>query len=65
LLNLFVKGFALSISHCRNKECQKYSECSGHVLWQPTFISFAMGWISVVRQPIQKPINIVDDENKN
>jgi hypothetical protein len=30
-----------------------------------TFYSFAMGWTSVVRLPIQKLIRISDDENKN
>jgi hypothetical protein len=32
---------------------------------QATSISFAMGWTSVVRQPAQKLIRIIDDENKN
>jgi len=31
----------------------------------PTFISYAIGWTSGFRQPIQKPIRITDDENKN
>ncbi|HYD91538.1 MAG TPA: hypothetical protein VEA37_08655 [Flavobacterium sp.] len=30
-----------------------------------TFISFAMGWTSVVRQPMQMLIRIVGVENKN
>ncbi|MCW3110096.1 MAG: hypothetical protein JWQ09_4602 [Segetibacter sp.] len=30
-----------------------------------TFISFAMGWTSEFRQPIQKLIRIVVDEYKN
>ena len=30
----------------------------------PTVISFAMGWTSVFRLPIQKLIGIVEDENK-
>jgi hypothetical protein len=31
----------------------------------PTVYSFAMGWSSVVRQPIQKLDRITGDENKN
>jgi len=29
------------------------------------FAGLAMGWTSVVRLPVQKPMKIVDDENKH
>ena len=35
------------------------------IKWHTTSISFAMGWTSVVRLPIQKMIRVIDDENKN
>jgi hypothetical protein len=34
-----------------------------HFSLHTTFISFAMGWTSEVRQPIHKPIRIIDDDN--